>query len=169
MLLAKGSNGPITYTDSNGFDKSIMAMSNYYGLTNQILQGELNTLTNENDSTNNSFWGYVAKVRNGWTGIIYIRKSYGFEIGSYDVYIRIRTDTGGASSYTFGIYNATPTVYYPMPGRAVSGLTTSYQIKYVGRFNLSDTNINSNHSISSYFSGDSTYKFVDYVEFRKVN
>jgi len=56
-----------------------------------------------------------------------------------------------------------------MPGRAVSGLTTSYQIKYVGRFNLSDTNINSNHSISSYFSGDSTYKFVDYVEFRKVN
>jgi len=30
MLLAKGSSGPITYTDSNGFDESFLAVSNYY-------------------------------------------------------------------------------------------------------------------------------------------
>ncbi len=31
MLLAKGSSGPITYTDSNGFDESILATARYYG------------------------------------------------------------------------------------------------------------------------------------------
>jgi len=166
MILAKGADDPITYTDSNGFDGSIVAVSRYYSnFLNKIGQGELNTLYDENDVANGAFWGYVAKLKNGWTGIVNIKQIYGFEIGSYDIYVRIRNDTGGTSSC--GVYNEPATLYLMSP-RSISGLTNSYQIKYIGRFTLSDANINSDRQWF-YFSGDSIYKFIDYVEFRKVN
>ena len=106
-------------------------------------------------------------MKNGWTGISHIRKAYGFEVGTYDVYLRVRAEDG-TGTLNFGVYNVS-TTSYPMSGKVISGLTTSYQAKYVGRFTLSEININSNHDIWSYFSGNSIYKFVDFIEYRKVD
>ena len=169
-LIAKGSNGPITYTDTNGFDDSIVAFSYYYNFKNKIGGG---TSVAVDDYLNGAFLGYVNNFTVGWTSRIDIAspsKSYGFEAGDYDIYIRIKTDgLGTRPNYvSFGVYNST-TLTYNMTTKNITGLNTSYQVKYAGRINLSTANLK--ESVYAYFSssGVTTNYYLDYVEFRKVN
>ncbi|HOI60324.1 MAG TPA: prepilin-type N-terminal cleavage/methylation domain-containing protein [Candidatus Pacearchaeota archaeon] len=170
MLLAKGSTGPITYTDSNGFDNLLVAVSYHYGLP--LIMGSGNSVKVE-DSTNQAFWGYVNNFDNGWASDIYMAKpttSYGFKPGNYDIYMRLRTNGLGAypTSVTWGIYNSTTAAN--MYSGTISGLTTSYQTKFIRRITLSEANMT--QQIRLWFSDSShtdTQYYVDYVEFRKVN
>ena len=170
MLLAKGSTGPITYTDSGGLDKSLIAASYHYGL--KLIMGTGNSVK-VNDSANGALWGYVNNFDNGWASDIIMTKpnvSYGFEPGNYDIYMRLRTDGLGTypTSVTWGIYNSTTVA--GMYSGTISGLTTSYQTKYIRRITLSQANMT--QSIRLWFSDAShtnTQYYVDYVEFRKVN
>ncbi|MDD4662085.1 MAG: prepilin-type N-terminal cleavage/methylation domain-containing protein [Candidatus Pacebacteria bacterium] len=170
MLLAKGSGGPISFTDSNGFDGSIVANSGYYNFKNKI--NTSSTSIAVNDSANGALWGYVNNFTVGWTSRIDITsttKSYGFEAGDYDIYIRIRTDgLGSRPNYvSFGVYNSTA-LNYNMPTKSITGLSTSYSVKYAGRITVSEANLSEN--VYAYFSssGVTTNYYLDYVEFRKV-
>jgi len=170
MLIAKGSSGPITYTDSNGFDGSIMAMSYYYGLQCKMANGNSAYV---NDSTNKALWGYVNNFDNGWASDIFMTQtnvSYGFKPGKYDIYMRLRTNGLGSypTSVTWGIYNSDTASN--MCSGTISGLTSFYQIKYIRRITLSEANMN--QKIRLWFSDSAhtnTQYYVDYVEFRKVN
>lgn len=169
-LMAKGSEGIITYTDTNGFDDSIVAFSYYYNFKNKINGG---TSIAVNDYSNGAFLGYVNNFTVGWTSRVDIASpsnTYGFEAGDYDIYIRIKTDgLGTRPNYvSFGVYNST-TATYNMTTKSITGLNTSYQVKYAGRINLSVANLK--ESVYAYFSssGVTTNYYLDYVEFRKVN
>ena len=82
----------------------------------------------------------------------------------------MRTDgLGNRPNYvSFGAYNPT-LLSYPLSTVNITGLNTSYQVKYAGRISLSADNLTQN--VYSYFSaaGVTTNYWVDYVEFRKVN
>lgn len=163
MLLAKGSKGPIVYKDSNGFDGSIIAMSSYYGFQNPIT----NVVANVNDISNGAFWGHVANFTNGWRGTIYIGTNYGFKTGTYDFYMRVRTDGIGTHPTSFssvGIWNSTD--YLAHKYFTISGLANSYKVIYVGRFTIPDNKV-----YYTWFSsaGVTTNYYIDYVEFRKVD
>jgi len=125
--------------------------------------------TNVNDYTNGALWGYVRSFNTGWTGHVYTNSSYGFNAGTYDIYVRLRTDgLGNRPTYVpFGMYNNTLAV--GLFNQNVTGLNTVYQVKYVRRVILSVENMS--HILYSYFSDSSstTNYYVDYVEFRKVN
>lgn len=168
MLIAKGSSGPITYTDSNGFDGSIVAVSNYYNFLNKIEGG--GSATNANDYANGAFWGYVRSFNAGWTGHVFTKSNYGFKAGTYDIYIRLRTDgLGNRPNYVpFGMYNST-VPYYPLSAKNINGLNTSYQVKHAGRVVLSSTDITQDTYLYFSDAGVTTQYYVDYVEFRKVN
>ena len=153
------------YSSLTGFNSSIIARS-----ASSALYNNLNNLTdyyasvNVDDSASGALSGYVSRfVYNFWTSYAYLVNSYGFTSGTYDIYTRIRAVGGGASA-SFGVYDGTNATY-PLQ-TTLNGLTTTYQIKYVGR-----VTINSDHNVESFFYSSiaGTNYFVDYVEFRPVN
>lgn len=166
MLLAKGSSGPITYTDSNGFDESILATARYYGYSSDWNSA---TVISVDDNSSKAVWGHVESFPNSWWGQFYIRPSAGFKVGQYDIYIRIRTNGLGTNpnNTPWRIYNAT-TATYPGSGN-ITGLGTTYTTKYVGKLNLNEVNINESQYISFSSGGYTTTYYIDYIEFRKVN
>ncbi|HOI60325.1 MAG TPA: prepilin-type N-terminal cleavage/methylation domain-containing protein [Candidatus Pacearchaeota archaeon] len=166
MLLAKGSTGPITYTDSNGFDGSIIATARHYGYSSDW---NSSTVISTDDATNGALWGYVESFPNSWWGQFYIRPSAGFEIGQYDIYIRIRTNGSGTNptNTPWRIYNVT-TATYPGSGN-ITELGTVYVTRYVGKLNLNETNISQSQYISFSSGGYTTTYYIDFIEFRKVN
>jgi len=166
MVMAKASDRPIVFTDY-GSNKSIMATSYYYNFKNTIKQS--GTSIAVNDSANGALWGYVNNFTVGWTSATNIGSAYGFEAGDYDIYIRIRTDgLGSRPNYvSFGVYNNTVKNYL-MATKNITGLSTSYQVKYAGRISISEANLI--ESVYTYFSSSevTTNYYLDYVEFRKV-
>lgn len=156
-----------SYSPSSGYYSSIVARS-----TQSFLYNNVNSIaigasgSNVDDSANGAVSEYVLTFTAGWTGRAYLGNNYGLTAGTYDIYIRVRSDGTGNYPTSFncaGVWNATTasSVFY----NNVSGLTTSYQIKYFGR-----ATINGTDSVYTYFSctGATTNYYLDYVEFRPV-
>lgn len=170
MVMAKASDGPIVFTDS-GSNKSIVFTSYYYNFKNKLRGDGGNPSIAVNDFANGALWGYVNKFTVGWTSRLDMLSStvnYGFEEGDYDIYIRVRTDGlgGTPNSLPFVIYNWTHGTF--MHSVNITGLSTSYQVKYVGRISISEANLSENVYANFSTSGVTTNYYLDYVEFRKV-
>ncbi|MFA5432039.1 MAG: prepilin-type N-terminal cleavage/methylation domain-containing protein [Candidatus Paceibacterota bacterium] len=158
------------YSRSGGYYQSIIARSANSAIYNG--RNYISSTYHVNDSANGSLSGSVANFTAGWTGTTYIGSAYGFQVGAYDIYIRLRTDGTGTNPTSFtgaGIYNNTPTAYYVMTFNSnLVGLTSSYQVKYAGRLTLTAPMLN--QSVYTYFSnsGVTTNYYIDYIEFRPV-
>ncbi|MDD5639888.1 MAG: type II secretion system protein GspG [Candidatus Pacebacteria bacterium] len=123
-------------------------------------------VNNINDSANGALWGNVANFTGGWTGYVTCNQSTGFSAGSYDIYMRIRTDGAGSNpaSLPFYLYNSNTTSYYI--NTTIYGLTSSYQVKYIGTYNLLPSEINHTIRVALSLSGITTNYYIDYIEFR---
>ena len=161
------------YSSLTGFYSSIFTRSSYYGTRNKI-RGNTGYFPVD-DSANGALWGNVYNFTiDGWGAYAPIGPSsqnYGFQAGTYDVYVRIRTNgLGSATSLNLGNYNTTLTNNTPViTPTSITGLTSTYQIKYAGRFTLTAPLLS--NAIDFYLSGtfNPTNFFVDYEEFRLVN
>ncbi|MFA5080721.1 MAG: type II secretion system protein GspG [Candidatus Paceibacterota bacterium] len=123
-------------------------------------------VNNINDSANGSLWGNVSNFTSGWTGYVTCNQTTGFNAGSYDIYMRLRTDGLGSNptSLPFYLYNGTTTSYYI--NTTIYGLSSSYQVRYIGTYNLLPAEINNNIKVSFSLSGITTNYYIDYIEFR---
>lgn len=149
---------------SLGSDNAIYIRSSQYSVSNGFSgQG----LSNVNDTANGASLGYVAKFSAGWTATSTINRTTGFVAGTYDVYVRIRTDgTGNSTSgVEWGLYDYTTSTY---PLSAWTPLTTAYQELYLGRLTISSASLGD--SIETYFSvsGVTTNYYLDYVKLVKA-
>ena len=106
-------------------------------------------LSNIDDTANNASLGYVASFTAGWTALSHVNRSTGFAPGTYDVYVRIRSNGAGNSptSVPLGIYDysAADTLL-----TTTLSLSTSYQEVYAGRFTLADASLS--HGINTFLS-----------------
>jgi prepilin-type N-terminal cleavage/methylation domain-containing protein len=156
------------YSSLTGYHSSIFARASVYTTLNPIFPGASGQ--NIDDSANGALRGQVFNFTAGWTGLASIGSSYGFQAGIYDVYVRVRTDGLGNYPTSFssvGIYNwttASNVVYFN-----ISGLTTSYQVKYAGRFTLTSGMLTDVVRIFFSSSGVTTNYYIDYIEFRPVS
>lgn len=156
-----------SYGSSSGYYNSIVARSDQsllYNKVNNIFRWS--TGINVDDAANGSVSGYVVKFSAGWEAGSYLTNNYGLGAGTYDIYIRVRTDGTGNYPTSFncaGVYDNTTSTY--LFYNNLTGLTTSYQIKYFGR-----AIINGTDNIYTYFScsGATTNYYLDYTEFRPV-
>lgn len=109
--------------------------------------------------------GNVVTFSGGWVQQITANASTGFGLGSYDVYVRLRTFGNGNSptSEPFGVYDNTAAVY--LLNTNLSGLTTSFQEIYAGRVALTSSNIN--NQVRTFFglSTLTTTVVLDYIKF----
>ena len=165
MLLAKGSTGPITYTDSNGFDESLIGtVGPPYISPRFYVGGAYYEGASIDDNIGGSFFGNVVTSSNsGWNALLLVVPSEGFSIGKYDIYLRLRAND--VTSIQAGVYNETTTTYI-IPQKWIVGLTSYYQVKYFSTITITESNLNDRKRF--YFAGGGQW-FVDYVEFRKVN
>jgi hypothetical protein len=153
------SGNTLTQTDVatlNGETRVFMA-SDY--TPNQAITGD----DYPNDFANGATIGKVAHFTAGWNGTLYLTPNRGFRPGQYDIYVRIRASGGNhPNDINCGVYNQTAN-NYPLASVTLTGLTTSYQVKYMGRITLDNTIIS--QTIRTYFStaGYTTDYYIDYV------
>lgn len=153
------------YSRSGGYYTSIIAKSAYGNSSRNRVYGTAYL----NDSANGALGSYVSNFSAGWSGTTYVGSAYGFQAGTYQIYIRVRTDGLGnypTSFSTAGLWNNTTATTFA--GYTVTGLTTSYQLKYIGSFTLTEALLSNN--IYTWFSNSATTTnyYIDYVEFRLV-
>jgi len=154
------------YNSSTGYYSSIVARSTSSSLYNKLNNINIYTPANVDDSANGSLSGYVVGFSAGWSGGSYVKNSYGFSAGVYDIYARVRTNLSGnypTSLSSAGVYNGTTSAL--LISNSYGGLTSSYKIIYIGRITINGTD-----DVSTFFSQGSTttYYYLDYVEFRIV-
>lgn len=158
-----------SYNSSTGYHSSVIARSSVYKPKVIVGEGwETSNLSNVDDTANGASKGYVVNFRNGWVGYSDISQSAGFAPGTYDVYMRLRTDGLGTNptSLPYYVYDQTTTGW--LISMTITGLTSSYQFKYIGRFTITDAIKNDEiHSVFS-LSGITTNYYIDYIEFRPV-
>lgn len=159
-------NGNIRATSSANMDISafgsgstVYIRSSYYNRTNNF--GALPTV---NDIANGASLGYVDNFTAGWTGYANVNRSTGFVPGTYDVFVRIRTNGAGnaPTACTFGIYDGTALTYPIIT--TLTSLSTSYQEVYGGRYVLTAAMLANN--LITFFSsaGVTTNYYLDYVK-----
>jgi len=148
------------YNSTSGSYSSIFARSSVHSSTNPIVY-----CTNVDDLANGALLGSVCNFSNAWYGQTTINLAHGFSLGTYDIYLRART-TGATNYLPAGIYDYTTTAYYSLS--SMTGLTSTYQVKKIGSFTLTEAIKNNN--ICIYFNAGpaGTNYYIDYIEFRLV-
>jgi prepilin-type N-terminal cleavage/methylation domain-containing protein len=148
------------YSSSTGSYNSMFARVSAYTSIMPI-----NYVTTVADS--GSLFGLVANYTSGWAGYTYLSRSNGFNVGVYDVYIRVRNNGAGNNPNMFygGVWATIP--YTTLTSWNVP-ITTSYQVIKTGRFTITEANLSNN--IYTFFSssGIDTNYYIDYIEFRPV-
>lgn len=119
-----------------------------------------------NDAANGATLGFVSSFSAGWSGQTFIGASRGFVSGTYDLYVRIRTDGTGSdpTSVNWGIYDLTSSRNL-IDDTTLGGLTTSYQLAYLGRLTLSEAIVRDCSYLYFSRSGVTTNYFIDYIKF----
>ncbi|MFA6252568.1 MAG: prepilin-type N-terminal cleavage/methylation domain-containing protein [Candidatus Paceibacterota bacterium] len=158
------------YSSIDSYYTSVMARSSAYNSLNKfwVISPPSPPMANVDDSANGALFGQVSSFSAGWTSYVKINAANGFEAGNYDIYVRARTDGSGSNptSLPFKIYDRDTE---NLQEWTVNDLSTSYQVKYVGRYTLQQADINKIHIDSSFSSGEvTTNYFVDFLEFRPV-
>ncbi len=119
-----------------------------------------------NDTANGAVNSLSDTFSAGWSGRANVNAGAGFVPGTYDMFVRVRSDGSGNSPTTLnpvGVYDNTASSY-PLAGVSLT-VSTTYQELYVGRLTLTAADINNN--ITAFFSqtGVTTNYYIDYIKF----
>lgn len=144
---------------AHGAASTVYIRSSYYNRLNNF-----GLLPVVNDIAYGASIGYVDNFTDGWQALSLLSRSNGFGPGSYDVYVRIRTNGAGSNPTTcsFGIYNSTTTTYPILT--TLTALSTTYQEVYAVRYVLTTSMLG--NTIHTFFSatGVTTNYYLDYVK-----
>ncbi|MFA6896995.1 MAG: hypothetical protein WCQ96_01800 [Patescibacteria group bacterium] len=152
-----------------GSDSTIYIRSAHYSNNNKFFSWD-DGLTDVDDTANGASLGYVARFTAGWTGYSYVNRSTGFAPGTYDVYVRARSDGTGnhPTSVSFGVYDNTTASFPMLPTFVSLPVSTVYQEVYAGRVAITTDMLDDNTATFFSEGGTTTNYFVDYVKFVKA-